>query len=63
MLATPGINPTRTVFNNTVDVGTVLGIEAARACIIKEILGTMAGHGIGLDCRHVMLLADIMTFR
>lgn len=41
----------------------VLGIEAARSSIISEILSTMASHGIGLDQRHVMLLADVMTYR
>lgn len=41
----------------------VLGIEAARVSIISEILSTMESHGIGLDRRHVMLLADLMTYR
>lgn len=41
----------------------MLGIEAARASIIKEILSTMNDHGIDLDRRHVMLLADLMTYR
>lgn len=41
----------------------VLGIEAARTCVINEIIGTMEAHGIGLDRRHVMLLADVMTYR
>lgn len=41
----------------------MLGIEAARGAIISEILNTMGEHGIELDRRHVMLLADLMTYR
>lgn len=41
----------------------VLGIEAARATIMKEIHTTMDGHGLTIDPRHVALLADIMTYR
>ncbi|VDL71307.1 unnamed protein product [Nippostrongylus brasiliensis] len=41
----------------------VLGIEAARSCIVSEILSTMQAHGIVMDGRHVMLLADLMTHR
>lgn len=57
------IDGKHTVFNNANTVATVLGIEAARTTIIKEILSTMESHGIGLDRRHVMLLADLMTYR
>ncbi|TKR73961.1 hypothetical protein L596_021198 [Steinernema carpocapsae] len=63
VLATPEINPRNTKFNNALIVAEVLGIEAARTCIISEILSTMESHGIGLDRRHVMLLADLMTSR
>ena len=41
----------------------VLGIEAARKSIVAEIVETMAAHGIQLDVRHVLLLADLMTYR
>jgi DNA-directed RNA polymerase III subunit RPC1 len=41
----------------------VLGIEAARAAIIEQIQFTMAGHGVKVDPRHLMLLADLMTYR
>lgn len=39
----------------------VLGIEAARQQIITEMRETMEGHGISVDMRHLMLLADLMT--
>ncbi|CAI5448922.1 unnamed protein product [Caenorhabditis angaria] len=63
VLSSVGIDPTRTHFNNALVVADVLGIEAARSCIINEIIATMDAHGIGLDRRHVMLLADVMTYR
>ena len=39
----------------------VLGIEAARAVIMQEIQHTMSSHGMTIDARHTMLLADCMT--
>ncbi|KAJ1365444.1 DNA-directed RNA polymerase [Parelaphostrongylus tenuis] len=63
VLSQPGIDGRFTNFNNPLVVAEVLGIEAARSCIINEIISTMEAHGIGLDKRHVMLLADVMTHR
>jgi DNA-directed RNA polymerase III subunit RPC1 len=40
-----------------------LGIEAARSCVIKEINDTMKAHGMSIDSRHSMLLADVMTYK
>jgi len=39
----------------------VLGIEAARTTIMHEIQYTMSNHGMSIDTRHVMLLADLMS--
>uniref|UniRef100_A0AC35U8A1 DNA-directed RNA polymerase subunit n=1 Tax=Rhabditophanes sp. KR3021 TaxID=114890 RepID=A0AC35U8A1_9BILA len=63
VMATPEVDGRFTNFNNALYVAEVLGIEAARTCIINEILSTMESHGILLDRRHVMLLADLMTCR
>ncbi|KAK6745748.1 hypothetical protein RB195_012082 [Necator americanus] len=63
VLSQPGIDYRFTYCNNASTVSEVLGIEAARAVIITEIITTMNAHGINLDRRHVMLLADLMTFR
>ena len=35
----------------------------ARATIMKEIDYTMSSHGMSIDKRHIMLLADLMTCR
>ena len=43
------------------EVWKVLGIEAARLCIIQQIQFTMGSHGMSIDPRHVMLLGDVMT--
>lgn len=38
------------------------GVEACRASITKEIAGVFAVYGIGVDPRHLGLIADYMTF-
>uniref|UniRef100_A0AC34FU78 DNA-directed RNA polymerase n=1 Tax=Panagrolaimus sp. ES5 TaxID=591445 RepID=A0AC34FU78_9BILA len=63
VMAIPNVNTSRTTFNNASVIAEVLGIEAARKSIIDEITATMESHGITLDQRHIMLLADLMTFK
>merc|ERR1712050_478333 len=41
----------------------VLGIEAARMCIVNEIREIMDNYGIDTNVTHLELLADIMTSR
>lgn len=38
------------------------GVEAARNTIIREISGVFQVYGISVDLRHLMLIADYMTF-
>jgi len=38
------------------------GVEAARAAIVKEVGGVFGAYGIGVDPRHLGLVADYMTF-
>ena len=61
VMITEGVDYTKTVTNHLMEIENVLGIEAARSTIIKEIQATMADHGIAQDCRHLYLLADAMT--
>jgi len=63
VLATRGVKSNATTSNNTFEVEKTLGIEAARTTIINEIVYTMVNHGMSIDIRHVMLLADLMTFK
>ena len=59
----PGVEGTRTQTNHVMETWEVLGIEAARAKIIEQIDTTMASHGMSIDPRHTMLLADCMTYK
>uniref|UniRef100_A0AAR2M374 DNA-directed RNA polymerase n=1 Tax=Pygocentrus nattereri TaxID=42514 RepID=A0AAR2M374_PYGNA len=63
VMATHGVNGNRTTSNNTYEVEKTLGIEAARMTIINEIQYTMVNHGMSIDRRHVMLLADLMSYK
>jgi DNA-directed RNA polymerase III subunit RPC1 len=63
VLATPGVNGSKTTSNNTLEVAATLGVEAARKTIMKEIQYTMESHGMSIDRRHITLLADLMTCR
>lgn len=63
VMATYGVAFECAISNNVMEVAQVLGIEAAREVIIREIKETMEGHGIGIDDRHLKLLADNMTYK
>ncbi|KAI8588436.1 hypothetical protein BDZ88DRAFT_422050 [Geranomyces variabilis] len=63
VMGTEGIDGPRTKCNHTLECLKTLGIEAARGTIISEILYTMKNHGMTIDRRHVMLLADLMSFK
>ncbi|KAI5481516.1 DNA-directed RNA polymerase I subunit RPA1 [Pseudohyphozyma bogoriensis] len=48
----------------TNDIGALLrtyGVEAARRAIIKEMSGVFGVYGIGVDYRHLTIIADYMT--
>ena len=48
----------------TNDVGTTLriyGVEAARATLMREVRAVFGAYGIGVDPRHLGLIADFMT--
>ncbi|GMN24464.1 hypothetical protein TIFTF001_000573 [Ficus carica] len=63
VMGTEGVDGRKTKSNHIIEVQQTLGIEAARACIIDEIEYTMNSHGMSIDKRHMMLLADVMTSR
>ncbi|KAK9123709.1 hypothetical protein Sjap_013311 [Stephania japonica] len=63
VMGIPGVDGCKTKSNNIIEVKETLGIEAARKCIISEIQNTMASHGMSIDLRHMMLLADLMTYK
>lgn len=61
ILAMPEVDATRTNSNDIIEVQEVLGIEAARETIIREVYKVIQEQGLHIDIRHIMLVADIMT--
>ncbi|KAK7341753.1 hypothetical protein VNO80_24692 [Phaseolus coccineus] len=62
VMGVEGVDGCKTVSNHIHEVRDTLGIEAARECIVKEIKYVMVDtHGMNIDTRHMMLLADVMT--
>ena len=62
-MGTPGVDARKTKSNHIMETNKTLGIEAARRSIIDEIQYTMKSHGMNIDRRHMMLLADLMTYK
>ncbi|PQE27543.1 hypothetical protein CJF30_00007878 [Rutstroemia sp. NJR-2017a BBW] len=60
-LGTEGVDGTKARSNSVMEMKDVLGIEAARHTIAAEIALVMADMGI--DPRHMQLLADVMTYK
>jgi DNA-directed RNA polymerase II subunit RPB1 len=51
----------KTTTNNIVDIQMVMGIEAARASLKRELKTVIEGSGTDADYRHLCLLADLAT--
>ncbi|MBS3050768.1 MAG: DNA-directed RNA polymerase subunit A'' [Candidatus Aenigmarchaeota archaeon] len=62
VLRVDGIDIARTKTNDIHQVYDVLGVEAARNMILLESKDTLDEQGLDVDVRHLMLLADMMTF-
>ncbi|KAF8885266.1 hypothetical protein CPB84DRAFT_1850463 [Gymnopilus junonius] len=58
-----GVDFRRTYSNSCVEIFNVLGIEAARAAIMKELRGVIEFDGSYVNYRHLALLCDLMTHR
>lgn len=58
---TDGIDPYTTSTNGVIETLQVLGIEAARTKIIKEMQEVT--KDLSIDPRHMALLADVMTYK
>ena len=62
LLYIEGIDIARTKTNDIHQIYDVLGVEAARNTILQEAKETLEEQGLDVDIRHLMLLADMMTF-
>ncbi|KAK4688584.1 DNA-directed RNA polymerase II subunit RPB1, partial [Tremellales sp. Uapishka_1] len=60
VLAVDGVDPVRTYSNNTYEVYEVLGIEAARNALFRELNGVIEMGGSYVNYRHMALLCDLM---
>jgi DNA-directed RNA polymerase subunit A" len=56
-----GVDPSRMYTNDVKEVEKVLGIEAARNSMTRELKQVLDMQGLNVDARHIMLLADAMT--
>ena len=56
------VDANRTYTNDIIEISNILGIEAARNAIFNEALRTLSEQGLEVDQRHLMLVADMMSF-
>ncbi|MBT7706105.1 DNA-directed RNA polymerase subunit A' [archaeon] len=56
-----GVDANRVYTNDIHEVSNVLGIEAAREVIIREVGKVVSSQGLDIDDKHAMLIADTMT--
>ena len=61
VLEVPGVDPRRVYTNNIHEIEEILGIEAARAMLVKEMKDVLDEQGLDVDIRHIVLVADVMT--
>jgi len=58
-----GVDPAKVYTNNVHEVAQVLGIEGARATLVRELMSTLDEQRLEVDIRHIFLVADLMTSR
>ncbi|CAG8604253.1 17477_t:CDS:2, partial [Acaulospora morrowiae] len=63
VLNVENVDHRRTYSNNCVEIMEVLGIEATRAALLKELRGVIEFDGSYVNYRHLALLCDVMTSR
>lgn len=60
VLAVEGVDSTKTYSNNCVEIFEVLGVEAGRNALFKELNGVIEMGGSYVNYRHLALLCDLM---
>jgi DNA-directed RNA polymerase II subunit RPB1 len=63
VLCVDGVDARRTTSNSCVEIMEVLGIEAARASVLRELRSVIEFDGSRVNYRHLSMLCDIMTNR
>lgn len=62
-MANDNVDFSRTTSNDICEIFEVLGIEAVRAALLKEIHGVISFDGAYVNHRHLAILIDVMTYR
>ncbi|KAF7371316.1 DNA-directed RNA polymerase subunit [Mycena sanguinolenta] len=63
VMSIDGVDFKRTYSNSCVEIFNVLGIEAARAALLRELRGVIESDASYVNYRHLALLCDLMTHR
>jgi DNA-directed RNA polymerase II subunit RPB1 len=63
VLSCPEVDHTRTTCNHIGEIKKVLGLEAARNVLLKELRSIISYDGSYVNYRHLSMLADIMTYQ
>ena len=61
VMAHPCVDHTRVFSNSILEIYEVLGVEAARATILRELRKVIEGDGSYVNYRHLACLCDVMT--
>merc|ERR1719357_2030194 len=61
VLSERDVDPVRTVCNDICEIFSVLGIEAVRKSVEKEMNTVLQFYGLYVNYRHLALLCDVMT--
>jgi DNA-directed RNA polymerase II subunit RPB1 len=59
----PDVDHTRTQSNHLIETLEVLGIEAVRNALLKELRGVIEFDGSYVNYRHLAILVEVMTYR
>lgn len=62
VLAIDEIDSSRIYCNDIDVVNNLLGVEASRAVILKELMEVVENQGLSINERHALLIADVMTY-
>ena len=62
VLKLEAVDTTRTMTNDIFEIEDILGVEAARQAVINEVYKVIENQGLNVDIRHIMLVADTMSF-
>ncbi len=59
----PAVDHKRTISNHLIETLEVLGIEAVRNALLKELRGVIEFDGSYVNYRHLAILCEVMTYR